>query len=518
MRALRGRWGQDAGAVAVLVAVMVTAFLGLSAIVVDVGYLYDVRRQLQTAADAAALAGCRELIASGDMGSADAVAREYAGRNAAGPGSALEVESVEVTDEYVRVVVDQDSKLFFANIFGKSQVPVRAAAKAQRWRISGGRYLVPWAIPIIRHIDRVEAVLCDMSGGVISVTELGGSGTEWSGSIAAPSGLGVYQVFVRVYNEYGVWEGLVESPDKEVPSGIIGVVDDTQAIMSVTLDRTIVTAESPEPVQVEVRTREPVPGVGIAVDGAKYAMTDLGGGVRWGFTVTGALLGTSEDLITPHEVQVFLESPSKAPEAIIIARRTTHPIAQVSASPAWVGPGGSVGIEVQLHAYDAPMAYGVPYTLRVEGGAGFVGNYAEVNYSQITHAGSCVADPPGIKPGNDYFGWTSEGYAGGVHVGDIVSTSPGSSGAVTSKALEARFAGLPAEDWVVHVPVVEKYEDKGGASDVIVVDFAAFRVTSWDKKGLVSGEFIEHVTIPSGFDPDNTGDDYLLEAPRLVNP
>ena len=50
------RLRKDDGAVAVVVAVMMAALLGMGAIVLDVGALYAERRQLQNAADAAALA------------------------------------------------------------------------------------------------------------------------------------------------------------------------------------------------------------------------------------------------------------------------------------------------------------------------------------------------------------------------------------------------------------------------------------------------------------------------------
>ncbi|WP_305041470.1 pilus assembly protein TadG-related protein, partial [Geoalkalibacter sp.] len=51
----------EKGAVAVLVAVLLMFLIGMVALVVDVGYLYATRSELQNAADAAALAGARQL-------------------------------------------------------------------------------------------------------------------------------------------------------------------------------------------------------------------------------------------------------------------------------------------------------------------------------------------------------------------------------------------------------------------------------------------------------------------------
>src|SRR5512140_3223154 len=94
--AIRHRIAEDEGAVAVIVAVLLVVFLLLAALAVDLGYFFNVRRQLQSAADAGALAGCLELGATGDAGAADAAARSYAVANAVAPADGLAVTGVEV--------------------------------------------------------------------------------------------------------------------------------------------------------------------------------------------------------------------------------------------------------------------------------------------------------------------------------------------------------------------------------------------------------------------------------------
>ncbi len=88
MQRLKG----DQGAVAVLVAIAMTALLGFGAIVIDIGQLYAERRQLQNGADAAALAvvldcgsssGCAADIAA----AASAKARQNANDDAASVAS-----------------------------------------------------------------------------------------------------------------------------------------------------------------------------------------------------------------------------------------------------------------------------------------------------------------------------------------------------------------------------------------------------------------------------------------------
>ena len=80
MRRLNG----DDGAVAVIVAVLAVILFGFAALVIDVGSLYDERRQLQNGADAAALA-LAQTCASGPCGALPAQqtqAQPYANGNA----------------------------------------------------------------------------------------------------------------------------------------------------------------------------------------------------------------------------------------------------------------------------------------------------------------------------------------------------------------------------------------------------------------------------------------------------
>ena len=66
----------------VLTLVFLTVMLGMAAMVIDVGAWYRAHRQMQTSADAAALAGAA-LLADG-TGSASATALNFANRNGGG--------------------------------------------------------------------------------------------------------------------------------------------------------------------------------------------------------------------------------------------------------------------------------------------------------------------------------------------------------------------------------------------------------------------------------------------------
>jgi hypothetical protein len=74
------RVNEDAGAVAVLVAVLIVVLLGFGALVIDVGNGFWERRMLQNAADAAAIAAAQDY-AAGNNGSAEETARDFADDN-----------------------------------------------------------------------------------------------------------------------------------------------------------------------------------------------------------------------------------------------------------------------------------------------------------------------------------------------------------------------------------------------------------------------------------------------------
>src|SRR5271156_4259065 len=60
-----GKRSSESGQVAVLAAAAMLIVVGFAALVVDVGYLYATRRNMQTAADAAAVAGANALLNGG---------------------------------------------------------------------------------------------------------------------------------------------------------------------------------------------------------------------------------------------------------------------------------------------------------------------------------------------------------------------------------------------------------------------------------------------------------------------
>src|SRR5260221_14560547 len=77
----RSRAENRSGQALVLVAIALVALIGFAALAIDVGHAYAQRRQLQNAADAAALAGARLVCGSGSDAAIWAEVQNYVNSN-----------------------------------------------------------------------------------------------------------------------------------------------------------------------------------------------------------------------------------------------------------------------------------------------------------------------------------------------------------------------------------------------------------------------------------------------------
>lgn len=134
----------ERGAVTVIIAVTLGALLAIAALAIDAGMLYQERRQLQTAVDAAALAAAQE-VAEGRASTAEAIAREYVAGN-----SESGITSVSVTypaANQVRVSAGTSRELFFARTFGVDDAALSATASAGFGPAGALSDLVPFLVP-----------------------------------------------------------------------------------------------------------------------------------------------------------------------------------------------------------------------------------------------------------------------------------------------------------------------------------------------------------------------------------
>jgi len=132
----RLRRGEE-GQVLVLVAIMLVVLVGFTAMVVDWGRLHEERRYQQNAADAAALAGARELPDPNcpNPGSgAQRMAREYLAKNGIDPSAATitcEATFTNASDpgyDTIRVSTQRNTDMTLASIWFDNR-PVAAEAK-----------------------------------------------------------------------------------------------------------------------------------------------------------------------------------------------------------------------------------------------------------------------------------------------------------------------------------------------------------------------------------------------------
>lgn len=133
----RGAWGvlgDDSGASAVIVAILIVALLGVAAIVIDSGMLYSERRSMQTAADAGALAGVQQLPTN--PGSAPGHADQYVSANPAGAqasGKTYTVSTTSYSNDTMRVHIWQPAYGLsgLGRFIGIGTEPVGATAAAK---------------------------------------------------------------------------------------------------------------------------------------------------------------------------------------------------------------------------------------------------------------------------------------------------------------------------------------------------------------------------------------------------
>ena len=538
---------QDDGAVAVIVAICMVALIGFTALVVDVGYWFTVKRQLQSSADAAALAGCWELAEEQSNAQIWSVVEDFAARNDVIPVDGLTVIAPtpdglsDIGDNFVKVTVETKSPSFFGRIFGVASSDIRAQSVASVGYLVGAQTPVPWALPIMR-VDRVVAV----ANG--TEYELGldsdGNYTGW-----LPSGWSG-DVDIIAYNN--------QTLDPNFPNGVPELIEDVagasyipataQYFADVQLSRNTVTAYAGESVgvQVTVKGTSLPAGWGVRVKSDK-AVVNLN--TTNGLTYQGSIAVSDTDDPVANRTLTFevVDDKNKSVEAVgpqyVTVRRSTHPVKDIRVAPT-VFPAGSPSptqITVTMNDYE----YGKRYEMKVAGGGGDVGNFMAVNFAETYHTPNWL--PQRDEPEYDFGPFNDEYYefiSGEIppespwndyvlHVGDTIWTQ-GATGVGSSpkieKALEDRFrpeasdfqgwvdAGMPPSKRVVLVPVTEKVQPAGGNSPLRVVSFAAMYVEDYDKNDYsVIGYFVEYVT--SGWIVEDTPPDpnFAIKATHLTS-
>lgn len=152
---LRGEKGQAAVLITIL---LMFAFVALTALAIDAGHLYVVRRDLQNMSDAACLAAATELSLNGTTDDAYNVAVEYILANGGakelytpqeGDGAGL-VKGIQVSGAEVRVALQGLVDTYFTMIFNRSGALVGARSHCNATAAGG---LLPIAVRRFEYDD-----------------------------------------------------------------------------------------------------------------------------------------------------------------------------------------------------------------------------------------------------------------------------------------------------------------------------------------------------------------------------
>jgi hypothetical protein len=134
----------ERGQAIVLTVVFLTVLIGLAAAVLDVGAWFRLQRQLQTTADASALAGAHALPDNPSGGIS--LALQYGTKNGGGVSSSgITLSQTDVADDTIAVKAEKPAKGILASLFDIDSVNVAARATAR----SGVPGEARWAAPVI---------------------------------------------------------------------------------------------------------------------------------------------------------------------------------------------------------------------------------------------------------------------------------------------------------------------------------------------------------------------------------
>ena len=159
------------------------AMFGFAAMSIDAGLLFQDRRHLQNAADAAALAGVAELPLN--PVAATLKAEEWANNHGIQDDQirAIEVRTEKFPNDTVYVEVGDEFNWIFARVLGLTTGDVTAEAAARVGSLSGGNNMMPWALL------QGESVCLDSNGDAIlnqqCTVKVGAGGivTGWYGAL-----------------------------------------------------------------------------------------------------------------------------------------------------------------------------------------------------------------------------------------------------------------------------------------------------------------------------------------------
>jgi len=131
MKNLSKLYKNESGSIMVLFALALTAIIGVTALVTDVGYVSYEKARMQNAVDAASLAGAQELVIN--PGNARVVTRAYLENNGMDPDDA----EITITGKKISVSTSETVDYFFAHVLGIKTGDLNVSAVAGSAALTG---------------------------------------------------------------------------------------------------------------------------------------------------------------------------------------------------------------------------------------------------------------------------------------------------------------------------------------------------------------------------------------------
>lgn len=161
------------GAVVAILGIIITSMVAVSALAIDFSRLWTLRNELQTAADAGAMAGAIQLIPPRNPATTAAEVHTYANLNKAMQDT-VRIDSLQLGDwddaartftpgaatiDAVHIVVSRQMTGLLMGVVGVSlpRLKARATSWASAPLITANGCFAPWAVPYVRLMERINS-------------------------------------------------------------------------------------------------------------------------------------------------------------------------------------------------------------------------------------------------------------------------------------------------------------------------------------------------------------------------
>lgn len=221
---MRRMTGQDPqrGSVATIVAILSVVVIGMAAVSVDVASLWSDRQQLQTGADAGALA-IAQACAGGNCGSPSSTASALATANKNDGAVSAQVLTPGLAPSTGHVTVRTTTERFhwFAPVLGHDSTVVNADATATWGAPSGGITVLPLAFSWCEWFAQTGgAVPSGTTERIINLTKSSNTSCTGPSGNIVPGGFGFLKVITGTCTAYSDISHVVDSdPGESPPAG-----------------------------------------------------------------------------------------------------------------------------------------------------------------------------------------------------------------------------------------------------------------------------------------------------------